>query len=495
VAAPLTAQDVLNPVELAQSLTTTLGEVAALSQKLHQLVAQVSQGSALTGEVTLSPDAFELSSEAVGFLAAMGGVEPEVILKNLYTLQDAVFHSYGIVQQGDVLKIDPESSEVDPLNPYDDNTPFLPQNSVESSPPVPGVLGSLAQLLGTSPQEAWGVMEYLSDGEADRLLSSIPVLENAPFMHSPVELGLAGAAAMPAVKDAPQGRAAAPMMAEVTRKPSLTSAPALDVAEKSARPLSADQNPSSPRPAREMASIVPPAATTVAAIKESPKLTAHVLTTQAELQPAATFRLPVMESAAAPVTARREADTESELAFQPITSRELSAEGQQERSERAEIRKPLLPMRDQLVLKMRQNFAQGETQFKLQLAPVELGRVQITLEIDAEQMARVMVIAENPETLDLLQRDSKALAKALADTGLELSDKNMSFDLEQQSQRDFDEAEDRTTAPVRMDDEFETELSSAVAEDDLLLAQVLLDQPGSQTLYYTAPQEGLNVKI
>lgn len=77
--------------------------------------------------------------------------------------------------------------------------------------------------------------------------------------------------------------------------------------------------------------------------------------------------------------------------------------------------------------------AEADTKaYRLQLDPPEMGRVDIDLEFEAGHKIRATIIAEKPETLGLLQRDSHVLLKALQDAGFEgASQDSLNFNLAQ----------------------------------------------------------------
>ncbi|HEU0162530.1 MAG TPA: flagellar hook-length control protein FliK [Rhizomicrobium sp.] len=76
----------------------------------------------------------------------------------------------------------------------------------------------------------------------------------------------------------------------------------------------------------------------------------------------------------------------------------------------------------------------GAKQFDIRLDPPELGRVEVRLSIDHDGKTSAHLTAEQPRTLDLLQRDSMLLARALRDAGLDVSQDNLNFSLRQQAQ-------------------------------------------------------------
>jgi flagellar hook-length control protein FliK len=78
----------------------------------------------------------------------------------------------------------------------------------------------------------------------------------------------------------------------------------------------------------------------------------------------------------------------------------------------------------------------GAKQFDIRLDPPELGRVEVRLSIDAAGKASAHLSADQPQTLDLLQKDSTSLMRALRDAGLNVSQDGLNFSLRQQSHQD-----------------------------------------------------------
>ncbi len=70
----------------------------------------------------------------------------------------------------------------------------------------------------------------------------------------------------------------------------------------------------------------------------------------------------------------------------------------------------------------------GIDRFDMQLHPQELGRVNIRLEIK-DGVARASVTADNPATLQILQKDGRALEKVLQQAGLETDANSLDFNL------------------------------------------------------------------
>lgn len=87
----------------------------------------------------------------------------------------------------------------------------------------------------------------------------------------------------------------------------------------------------------------------------------------------------------------------------------------------------------QMVAATLQRAAQGNgnTQITLQLDPAELGKVEVKMTIDQDNMMKAVITAEKPETHMMMQRDSQTLEKALQAVGLDSSSDSLSFELAQ----------------------------------------------------------------
>lgn len=75
----------------------------------------------------------------------------------------------------------------------------------------------------------------------------------------------------------------------------------------------------------------------------------------------------------------------------------------------------------------------GAKQFDIRLDPPELGRVEVRLSIDAAGKASAHLSADQPQTLELLQKDSSSLTRALREAGLNVSQDGLNFSLRQQN--------------------------------------------------------------
>jgi flagellar hook-length control protein FliK len=77
----------------------------------------------------------------------------------------------------------------------------------------------------------------------------------------------------------------------------------------------------------------------------------------------------------------------------------------------------------------------GSKQFDISLEPAELGRVEVRLTVDNAGNAQAHLVAERPETLQMLQRDSGTLSHALKESGVQLGDNGLQFSLKGQERQ------------------------------------------------------------
>lgn len=102
-----------------------------------------------------------------------------------------------------------------------------------------------------------------------------------------------------------------------------------------------------------------------------------------------------------------------------------------------------LPALQQVAVTIQRGVQEGRNQLTVQLRPDELGRIDVRLEFDSGGRIRAAVTADNPYTLDLLQRDSRGLEKALQDAGLRADSGSLSFSLRDEGRQAQQQQSDR----------------------------------------------------
>ena len=91
---------------------------------------------------------------------------------------------------------------------------------------------------------------------------------------------------------------------------------------------------------------------------------------------------------------------------------------------------------EQIKMHIQQQNADGMMRIQLQLHPLDLGKLDIRLNLSTEGKTSMHVIADNPATLDMLQKDSRILQQALTEAGFKSDAGNMNFSLSQQGQQE-----------------------------------------------------------
>ena len=72
---------------------------------------------------------------------------------------------------------------------------------------------------------------------------------------------------------------------------------------------------------------------------------------------------------------------------------------------------------------------EGINKIQIQLQPSDMGKVEIQLDVSREGRVIATVLADRPETLENLQRDSKSLERALQQAGLQTNSESLNFGL------------------------------------------------------------------
>ena len=127
---------------------------------------------------------------------------------------------------------------------------------------------------------------------------------------------------------------------------------------------------------------------------------------------------------------------------------------------------------------------EGKNRFEIRLDPPELGRIEVHLDVDVDGRVTSHLMADRPETLDLLRNDAPSLQRALQDAGLKTSDNGLQFSLRDQGtyQQQQQQQQQQANAPaVRL-----------IAEDQSLPAPDLAAQNYS---LLAARNGGIDIRV
>ena len=84
-----------------------------------------------------------------------------------------------------------------------------------------------------------------------------------------------------------------------------------------------------------------------------------------------------------------------------------------------------------------QRFDGSSRQFEIRLDPAELGKIDVSLDISEDNKARIVMRASSTEALGELSRSVDALHRALADSGIDVAEDGISFELSADSDGSF----------------------------------------------------------
>lgn len=93
-------------------------------------------------------------------------------------------------------------------------------------------------------------------------------------------------------------------------------------------------------------------------------------------------------------------------------------------------------IQDQVAIHMQRAIKDNVDKISIQLSPTELGRIHVKMSVDDDKNVTATITVERPATLDLLQRDTKALERALQEAGLKTDSGSLSFSLQRGNQGD-----------------------------------------------------------
>lgn len=88
-----------------------------------------------------------------------------------------------------------------------------------------------------------------------------------------------------------------------------------------------------------------------------------------------------------------------------------------------------------IALQIHRNAQTQVDTFRMQLHPADLGQLEVRLRFSKDGTMKAHLVAEKPETLALLQKDSAQLQRMLEQSGLQLDGNALSFDLRQQREQ------------------------------------------------------------
>jgi len=84
---------------------------------------------------------------------------------------------------------------------------------------------------------------------------------------------------------------------------------------------------------------------------------------------------------------------------------------------------------EQIAVHITQNQADGTDTIKVNLKPLDLGSVEVKMNVTKDGTVNTVVTVDNQDTLDLMKKDQQGLEQALRDAGLKTANGSLSFNL------------------------------------------------------------------
>lgn len=149
----------------------------------------------------------------------------------------------------------------------------------------------------------------------------------------------------------------------------------------------------------------------------------------------------------------------------------------------------------QLNLNMTRAVKAGEQEFSMRMDPPELGRVSVKLRFGQNGLVKSQIMAERPETLEMLQREIRGLERAIEAGGHKSEQGGISFSLDSGGQESagkaFAEAMQQDRLQQEIDARSGEQGDNAFAGGDIDEVEVDLDE----ILARITPETGLDVRV
>lgn len=149
----------------------------------------------------------------------------------------------------------------------------------------------------------------------------------------------------------------------------------------------------------------------------------------------------------------------------------------------------------QLNLNMTRAVKAGEQEFSMRMDPPELGRVSVKLKFGQNGLVKSQVMAERPETLEMLQREIRGLERAIEAGGHKSEQGGISFSLDTGGQESAGKAFAEALQQDRLREEITGRLGEQSDEDFLSSDNDEVAVNLDEILANVTPETGIDVRV
>lgn len=136
----------------------------------------------------------------------------------------------------------------------------------------------------------------------------------------------------------------------------------------------------------------------------------------------------------------------------------------------------------------------GDNQFAMRMDPPELGRVAVKMTFLANGMVKAQVMAERPETLEMLQREIKGLERAVEAGGHKSEPGGISFSLDSGNGESAGKAFAEAMQEEKLSEE-QAKASALADENDDLMDGIEEEIDLDEILAHVTPETGIDVRV
>ena len=131
------------------------------------------------------------------------------------------------------------------------------------------------------------------------------------------------------------------------------------------------------------------------------------------------------------------------------------------------------PVTEQVHVAIQQASKEGVDRITIQLDPIDLGRVEVSMQTHRDGQTHIQFLVDKPETFDSLSRDARFLERTLQEAGIKADTGSMQFNLRQPPQQNVQADVNGQGQPQQQNQtekQDEQHVSSAVAVPAALIA-------------------------